>query len=103
MSSSWQAVQALRKELKLDYVLRDIRQLLEESADGAGRVMRIVQDLKTFSRSDTAQIARAELHQCIDSTINIIWNQIKYVAELQKEYGDCPRCPVIFNRSTRSL
>jgi len=88
-----QAVQALRKELKLDYVLRDIRQLLEESSDGAGRVMRIVQDLKTFSRSDTAQIARAELHQCIDSTINIIWNQIKYVAELKKEYGDLPKVP----------
>ncbi len=88
-----QAVQALRKELKLEYVLRDIRQLLEESSDGAGRVMRIVQDLKTFSRSDTAQIARAELHQCIDSTINIIWNQIKYVAELKKEYGDLPKVP----------
>ncbi|MDK9718903.1 MAG: PAS domain S-box protein [Trichlorobacter sp.] len=88
-----QSVQTLRKELKLDYVLRDIRQLLEESADGAGRVMRIVQDLKTFSRSDTAQIARAELHQCIDSTINIIWNQIKYVAELKKEYGDLPKVP----------
>ncbi len=88
-----QAVQALRKELKLEYVLRDIRQLLEESSDGAGRVMRIVQDLKTFSRSDTTQIARAELHQCIDSTINIIWNQIKYVAELKKEYGDLPKVP----------
>ena len=88
-----QSVQTLRKELKLDYVLRDIRQLLEESSDGAGRVMRIVQDLKTFSRSDTAQIARAELHQCIDSTINIIWNQIKYVAELKKEYGDLPKVP----------
>jgi len=88
-----QSVQTLRKELKLDYVLRDIRQLLEESADGAGRVMRIVQDLKTFSRSDTAQIARADLHQCIDSTINIIWNQIKYVAELKKEYGDLPKVP----------
>ena len=86
-----QSVQLLRKELKLDHVLRDIRQLLEESSEGAGRVMRIVQDLKTFSRSDTAQVARAELHQCIDSTINIIWNQIKYVAELKKEYGDLPK------------
>ena len=88
-----QSLHALRKELKLDYVLRDIRQLLEESADGAARIMRIVQDLKTFSRSDTAQIAKADLHQCIDSTINIIWNQIKYVAELNKEYGNLPKVP----------
>jgi PAS domain S-box-containing protein len=86
-----QEAAALRKALKLEYVLQDIGQLLHESAEGAERVMKIVQDLKTFSRSDTAQIARADLNQCLDSTINIIWNQIKYVADLKKEYGELPK------------
>jgi len=86
-----QAAAQLRSSLKLDFVQRDIRQLLDESSDGAERVMKIVQDLKTFSRSDTSQVARADLHQCLDSTINIIWNQIKYVAELRREYGDLPK------------
>jgi PAS domain S-box-containing protein len=86
-----QEAAALRKALKLDYVLQDIVQLLHESADGAERVMKIVQDLKIFARSDTAQIARADLNQSLDSTINIIWNQIKYVADLKKEYGDLPK------------
>jgi PAS domain S-box-containing protein len=86
-----QEAAALRKALKLDYVLQDIVQLLHESADGAERVLKIVQDLKIFARSDTAQIARADLNQSLDSTINIIWNQIKYVADLQKEYGELPK------------
>ncbi len=81
----------LRKELKLDYVLKDINQLLEESCDGAERVMKIVQDLKTFSRSDSSKIGRADINHCLDSTINIIWNKIKYAAELQREYQELPR------------
>ena len=85
------AVHALRKELKLDYVLKDIYQLISESTDGAERVMKIVQDLKTFSRSDTEKMGKADLKQCLDSTINIIWNKIKYAAELERSYGDTPK------------
>jgi PAS domain S-box-containing protein len=86
-----QEAAALRKSLKLDYVQRDIRQLLLESIEGVGRVMRIVQDLKSFSRSDTSQVGSADLNQCLDSTINIIWNQLKYVAELKREYAELPK------------
>lgn len=82
---------ALRKTLKLDYVQHDIRQLLVESIEGAERVMRIVQDLKSFSRSDSSQVGSADLNQCLDSTINIIWNQLKYMAELKREYGELPK------------
>lgn len=91
--SDQQEAETLRKNLKLDYVQRDIHQLLVESADGADRVMKIVQDLKTFARSDSSQIGRADINQCLDSTINIIWNQIKYLAELQRDYGDLPKLP----------
>jgi|GEM_PF-1075036 len=86
-----QAVTELRKTLKLEYVLKDIRQLLAESEEGADRVMKIVKDLKTFARSDTEQLGNADLNQCIDSTLTIIWNQIKYVADLTKEYGELPK------------
>ncbi len=89
--SDQQEAETLRKNLKLDYVQRDIHQLLVESADGAERVMKIVQDLKTFARSDSSKIGRADINQCLDSTINIIWNQIKYLAELQRDYGDLPK------------
>lgn len=86
-----QTVAELRKQLKLEYVLKDVRQLLAESEEGAGRVMKIVKDLKTFARSDTEQLGSADLNQCLDSTLTIIWNQIKYVAELVKEYGKLPK------------
>jgi len=86
-----QETAALRKSLKLDYVQRDIHALLDESLEGAQRVMKIVQDLKTFSHGDTGLMEPADINACLDSTINIIWNQIKYVADLVRDYGELPK------------
>lgn len=79
-----------RKKLKIDYIMDDTKQLIAESQDGAQRVRKIVQDLKSFSRVDEAERKRADINECLDSTINIAWNEIKYVATLKKEYGDIP-------------
>lgn len=84
-------IQDLRRSLKLDYVMRDVTLLIDENNDGIDRVKRIVQDLRTFSRPDSSAIGSAELNSCMDSTINIVINEIKYAAELKREYGDLPK------------
>jgi two-component system NtrC family sensor kinase len=81
----------LRKRLKVDFVLEDSRQLIAESQDGAGRVRRIVQDLKSFSRVDLAECALMDLNESMETTINIAWNEIKYVATLKREFGPIPQ------------
>lgn len=86
-----QAAAELSTSLKLDYVRDDIHRLLAESAEGVERVMRIVRDLKNFSRNDMSQMSSSNINQCLDSTINIVWNELKYVAELQREYGELPK------------
>ena len=84
-------VQALRQSLKLDYVMRDISVLIEENNEGIDRIKRIVQDLRTFSRADSSSTGSADLNSCMDSTINIVINEIKYAAELRREYSDLPK------------
>jgi two-component system NtrC family sensor kinase len=79
-----------RKRLKIDYIFDDSPQLIAESLDGAQRVRKIVQDLKSFSRVDDTEQKRADLKECLESTIGIAWNEIKYVATLKKDYGDIP-------------
>jgi signal transduction histidine kinase len=50
-----------------------------------------VQDLKDFSRVDVHQQWQwADLHQGIDSTLNIVNNEVKYKADIVKEYGTIP-------------
>ncbi|MDP2788268.1 MAG: PAS domain S-box protein [Pseudomonadota bacterium] len=81
----------LKQLLDLPYLKTDIPALMNESRDGITRVRKIVQDLKDFSRLDsTPDWQYANLHQGLDSTLNIIQNEIKYRADVAKEYGDIP-------------
>ena len=79
-----------RKKFKIDYVLQDIADLVEESLEGVERVRKIVANLKTFSRVDQAEKKASDLNECLESTINIVWNELKYKVELKREYGELP-------------
>ena len=81
----------LRQELKIDHILADLSPLITESLDGAGRVRTIVQDLKSFSRSDEGEAKLIDIAECLDSAINIVWNEIKYKAVLDRNYGKLPK------------
>jgi signal transduction histidine kinase len=85
------ALNEKRKTLKIDFIIEDIKDLIQESLEGAERVKKIVQDLKTFSRVDQTEQKPADINECIESTINIVWNELKYKTTLQKEYGDIPQ------------
>jgi two-component system NtrC family sensor kinase len=82
---------ALRERIELDYLKEDIPTLMAESKEGISRVRKIVQDLKDFSRVDARQEWEwVDLHQGIDSTLNIVNNEIKYKADVVKQYGQLP-------------
>jgi len=82
------------KRLKIGYIKEDMVDLIKESLEGAERVKKIVRDLKSFSRVDEAEEKMADINECIESTLNIVWNELKYKARVVKEYGDIPmtRC-----------
>jgi two-component system NtrC family sensor kinase len=82
---------ALRKAIDLDFLQEDIPVLMNESKEGIARVRHIVEDLKDFSRVDDNQSwTWTSLHQGIDSTLNIVSNEVKYRADVIKQYGDIP-------------
>ena len=82
---------AERIRLKLDFIKDDVSDLIAESLEGAARVKKIVQDLKGFSRVDQADFKETDLHECLDSTLNIAWNELKYKTKVIKEYGEVSR------------
>ena len=88
------AVDKARKQLKPDFIVEDVVELIEESLDGADRVRKIVQDLKGFSRVDESEWRTIDLVECFEGTINIVWNEIKYKANLVRNYAELPpvRC-----------
>jgi PAS domain S-box-containing protein len=90
--SQWvKEARAVMTEADYAYLKEDIPALLAESVDGLERVRKIVQDLRDFSRVDSAQQWElADLRKGLDSTLNIVHNAIKYSADVVREYGDIP-------------
>jgi len=80
----------LKQQHDYAYLREDVLGLLDESNDGAQRVRQIVQDLKDFSHVGEQDWQWASLHKGLDSTLNIVANEIKYIAEVTRCYGEMP-------------
>jgi PAS domain S-box-containing protein len=85
------AIAQVKKEVDADYLREDLEPLLRESLDGIDRVRRIVQDMKDFSHVDGGDLQYADLEAGLNSTMNVVWNEIKYKAEVSKEYANIPQ------------
>ncbi|MGV1099513.1 ATP-binding protein [Thiovibrio sp. JS02] len=79
-----------RERLKIDHVLADAVELIKESLDGVDRVQGIVRNLKSFSRIDQAEVVKADVNRCLEETLNIVWNELKYKTSVHKELGNLP-------------
>lgn len=81
----------IRKRCDFEFIRVDLPQLMAESREGIERVTQIVRNLKEFSYSDHEQSWRsADLHAGLESTINIVWNELKYKVTLERNYGKLP-------------
>lgn len=79
------------KKADIEFLREDIVKLITESIEGTTRVRRIVQDLRDFSRVDSADWQMADLHAGLESTLNVVSNEIKYKAEVLREFGTLPQ------------
>lgn len=87
----WREVRRIESEVDLAFLREDTAALVRECREGMLRVKKIVQDLKDFSRSGNEEKWQlADLHKGLDSTLNIVWNEIKYRCELRREYAELP-------------
>ena len=80
-----------RKKYDLDFLIEDIEELMSDSADGIARVQDIVKSLKEFSRMDENKWEDADINIGIESTLRVVSHELKYVAEVEKDFGDLPQ------------
>lgn len=81
----------VKADIDVDFLREDVVCLLAESLDGVKRVTRIVQDLKNFSHVDEAERQWADLEAGLESTLRVVWNELKYKAEVVKEFAGIPQ------------
>jgi two-component system NtrC family sensor kinase len=83
-------IEELKEQINLDFLLEDFDKVISESQDGTQRVKSIVENLRDFSHVGKGELEFANINKGIESTLNIVWNELKYKAEVIKEYGDIP-------------
>ena len=84
-------ISEVRARVDFDFVSTDLPELINESREGLERVRRIVQDLKDFSHAGReAGWRRVDLHKGLESTLNIVWNDLKYKAKVERQLGPLP-------------
>ncbi|MBW2062665.1 MAG: PAS domain S-box protein [Deltaproteobacteria bacterium] len=83
-------VRKIKEEIDLNFIQDDHQNVIEESLEGTKRVEKIVSDLKDFAHIDKGELEQADINQGIESTLNIVWNELKYKAEVIKDLGDIP-------------
>ncbi len=68
-----------------------LERLIARSREGTQRVKSIVEDLRTFSRLDLAEVQETDLHECIERTISLIEHRLKAGIQIVRDYGELPR------------
>jgi len=80
----------MEKEIDIDFLLDDIPKLVSECIEGTKRIKQIVLDLKDFAHPGESELKYSDINKNMDSTLNVVWNEIKYKAAIKKDYGDLP-------------
>jgi len=84
------SMQALAGQLDLPFLLEDTPTLIDESLKGAERVKAIVQSLRNFSAVDQVGAQAININDCLDSTIDVAWNELKDKAKVVRSYSPLP-------------
>lgn len=71
--------------------VREVRELVEESLEGADRVRRIVGDLRMFSRQVDDRVQAVDLTAVIERALNMAMNEIRHRARVVLKLEPVPR------------
>ncbi len=86
-----QKVNEFMKVNKLEYIFDNLSDIMTETAEGLGRISKIVNSLLGFSRQCfDGQLVDYDMNKGIKDTITIANNEIKYHAKVLEKLGDIP-------------
>jgi PAS domain S-box-containing protein len=86
-----ESIERLRQEAYLHELMGLLKENNQVIASAAERVSRTVRNLKNFARLDEAEVQWADIHEGIDSTLNLMEYELKNRATLIKDYGKVPK------------
>jgi signal transduction histidine kinase len=83
-------IEALWKKKDMASLLEDMPEMLQESLEGARRIKEIVQSLRMFAREDSGELELADMNIELESTLRMVWNELKYKCTVERDLGPLP-------------
>jgi two-component system NtrC family sensor kinase len=84
-------IEKIEEQMELENLFEEFEALIKESKEGAERVKNIILNLKEFSHPSKGEPEWADINHGVESTLNIVWNELKYIANVKRDYGDLPQ------------
>jgi two-component system NtrC family sensor kinase len=84
-------ISRMREELELNYLMEDLGKLIKSVEQGAERSRVIVRDLRSFSRLDETEVREIDIHESIETTLNLLTNRYKNRIIVHRDYGEIPK------------
>jgi two-component system, NtrC family, sensor kinase len=80
-----------KEKVEFDYIVKDLPKLIQSCEEGARRTRDIVLGLRNFSRLDEAKVKEVDIHEGIDSTLDLLSGEMKPRILVNKNYGKLPK------------
>ena len=94
-------IEALRKKGRIDRLAEEVPAMVRESLEGVERIKEIVRNLKGFSRADDNEFVPASINETLSKALNIVRNELKYVATMATDYGNLSLTQCLPNQLTQ--
>lgn len=75
----------------LAYIVKDMPKLITSCEDGARRTRDIVLGLRNFSRLEEAQVKEIDLHEGLETTLQLLTGELKNRIKVVKNFGQIPK------------
>ncbi|MDY0094333.1 MAG: HAMP domain-containing protein, partial [Candidatus Vecturithrix sp.] len=83
-------VEQYKTNIDFIFLIEDLDDLLDDMETGANRIKRIVQDLRNFSRLDEAELKVIDVHESLNTTLNLLGHLYEKRITVHKQYGNIP-------------
>lgn len=85
-----EAIRGLERDYDIEYLSEDIADIIKDSMEGTERIKKIVADMKEFAHPGQDTMKMVDINDGLESTLNVIRNEIKYKADVVTDYGELP-------------
>jgi signal transduction histidine kinase len=97
------ALHDFMKEEDMAFINNDVGELVTESIEGLTRVKDIVLSLKQFSRADSNEMQLININDCIETTLKMVSNELKYHCSIDTQFSEIPDIPVHVGKLTQVI